>query len=194
MKQKNIKNLLTTVFALLLALPTWAEGAWSVYKGTVNGGRLEFYSDAELTEWTEDFLAGDNVYIKALPDGVHTNIGVQFTAEKSLSSGAAQSRTRGIDMSETVAVTAIEGKPGVYSFVMPDGYNVTVSATFADKPTTDGVKYLDAEGKEQTANGVYVLDGTEYELGARQYAPSRTPHRGRERLAETNRDPPRLQR
>jgi hypothetical protein len=152
------------VFALLLSLPTWAVQVWSIDAGTVNGGHLEFYSDVELTNWSQSALSGDTIYIKAIPDVIHIVEGVQITAEKCLPSGAAQSRTRGIGFSEPIAVTAVEGKPGVYSLVMPKGYNVTVSATFAEKPTTS-VKYLDAEGKEQTASGVYTLDGTEQEIG-----------------------------
>ena len=163
-----MKHILTTVLALLLSLPTWAIGVGSINDGTITGGHLYFYRDAKLTNLTRNYTGGEIVYIKATPDGIHTGIGVQFTVEKSLPSSAAQSRTlsdSGINMAEPVNVTAVEGRPGVYSFVMPEIYNVTVNATFADKPTTSA-KYLDANGEEKTANNVYIIEGTEQKLGA----------------------------
>ena len=41
MKQIQIKHIMTIVLGLLLALPTWAEGVWSVNEGTVRQSGTE---------------------------------------------------------------------------------------------------------------------------------------------------------
>ena len=46
---------------------------------------------------------------------------------------------------------------------------ITAVTAWADVASIDGVKYIDENGEEQTANGVTVLDGTETELAAGWY-------------------------
>ena len=179
----------------------WARGGAAygkiIYeKGTdgSDGGELYFYASADDasagTEELGDYETTDNqvvynlskvtltdgkVYILAKSDGDHTCLSVTFTAEKSGGSDMAQARRYTADDSgvqvNSIKVSAVSGKPGVYCFEMPaDGMNVTISAKFAAKATnTDDISYIDADGvtKTKDAGSVYVLEGTEYWLGVK---------------------------
>lgn len=114
------------------------------------------------------------VYILAQPDFGYSGLGATITAEKTIGSGEAQARRRttGNDypgISQTIAVTAVSGHPGVYQFTMPtDGSNVTLSAKFKALTTNaEAISYRDEKGDTKTkAKGtVYVLDGMEFWLG-----------------------------
>ena len=167
---------------------TWAEAnpdlGHIVYtQGTNDGGVLAFFSAADYSTQIEidgtmhmsralysSDLNNNTVYIKAVPDGIHTCIGVTFSAEQSTSSGAAEApRRHALDVGIDVEVTAVSGHPGLYQFTMPDnGYNVTITAQFADKPTnTNPISYLGENGAtvSKAAGTVYILDGTESFLG-----------------------------
>jgi predicted outer membrane repeat protein len=118
---------------------------------------------------TSSTLTDGIVYIVAQPDFGYTGLGATITAEKTTGSGNAQARLRAPGVGQTIAVTAVSGHPGVYQFTMPtDGSNVTLSAKFNTLSTnTAAINYLDEKGASKTKNKgtVYVLDGTEYNLG-----------------------------
>jgi len=118
---------------------------------------------------TSSTLTDGIVYIVAQPDFGYTGLGATITAEKTTGSGNAQARLRAPGVGQTIAVTAVSGHPGVYQFTMPtDGSNVTLSAKFNTLSTnTADINYLDEKGASKTKNKgtVYVLDGTEYNLG-----------------------------
>ena len=174
-----MRHTLRILTLLLLALAgagqAWAlRGSYPISKGTISGGDIAFYENAEMSTASIDNAApGSTVYIQATPDVFHSCLDVEFTAQKSAPSSQAEARTRAPKYG-TIEVSAVTGKPGLYSFVMPsDDSNVTVSATFPDKANETKVEYLtwsDTDKKlEKTTTAdntkVYVLDGTETTLG-----------------------------
>ena len=159
-------------------------------QGTDDGGKLEFYKDADCSEPIDitngksyaigsSDLTNNIVYVKVQPDGTHTYNDVPFTVNKSISSIMIQAprRRANLSMEEPLTVTAVNGKPGLYSFTMPnDGLNVNVTASFAEKPYLDGttgrehIDYVIANGTtantgSQNHARVYILDGKETTLG-----------------------------
>ena len=188
------------IFTLIAVAMLTAEQAWAgsaadlgfIKRGTVTGGDLMFYKEATCETkisnnsnlYSSDLTDG-KVYIKATPDWNYTGIGVTFTAQVSTSSSPAEARsiTRGSTapgIGDAITVSPVSGKPNIYSFTMPaDGENVTVSATFKEKPylgdgTNAHISYYsyDAQGNRVTSNTgddghprVYILDGSEKVLG-----------------------------
>ena len=147
---------------------TWAETdePSNIKRGTITGGSIAFYADEACTSNFEgDVAANATVYVKATPEPGKTAIGVTFTVKKSISSDAMQAPSRrsapeGPGVTSDITVSAVDGKPGIYSFTMPDegNTNVTVSATFA-APAQQQVSYIDENGASQTVNA-YVFDET----------------------------------
>jgi hypothetical protein len=175
---KQIFRIFTLIaVAVLTAGQAWADGAIAI--GTTEGGSLACYSDAACTSTTKITSAepGSTVYVRAVADGIHTLVGMtasNISVEETSGSGVAEARsvTRAPGIGLAVAVSAVEGKLGLYSFTMPsDGWNVCVKATFPDKAkTTATLAYQDWNGTalasaEKTAGQVYILDGTESILG-----------------------------
>ena len=181
--------------AMLTAGQAWAGTTADlgfIKRGTVTGGDLMFYKEATCETkispnsnlYSSDLTDG-KVYIKATPDWNYTGIGVTITAQVSTSSSPAEARsiTRGSTapgIGQAITVSPVSDKPGIYSFTMPtDGSNANVSATFKEKPylgdgTNAHISYYsyDAQGNRVTSNTgddghprVYILDGTEEELG-----------------------------
>ena len=190
------------IFTLIAVAMLTAEQAWAgsaadlgfIKRGTVTGGSLRFYKEAACQNeiypnsnlYSSDLTDG-KVYIKATPDWNYTAVEVTITAQVSTSSSPAQARTitrgststPGVAVGDFIDVTATDTK-GVYQITMPaDGKNVTVSATFKEKPylgdgTNAHISYYsyDAQGNRVTSNTgddghprVYILDGTEEVLG-----------------------------
>ena len=155
----------------------------SIKIGTVTGGgTLTFYKEAACqnqigidNNLSSSDLTDGKVYIKATPSFDYTVANMELTAQESTASGNAEARTvtRGgatnPGVGQTIAVSAVSGKPGIYSFTMPaNGNNALVSATFAAKPmNTATISYIDADGitKNKDIGTVYILDGTETTLG-----------------------------
>ena len=175
---KQIFRIFTLIaVAMLTAGQAWADGTIAI--GTTEGGSLACYSDAACTSTTKITSAepGSTVYVRAVADGIHTLVGMtasNISVEETSGSGVAEARsvTRAPGIGLAVAVSAVEGKLGLYSFTMPsDGWNVCVKATFPDKAkTTAALAYQDWNGTalasaEKTAGQVYILDGTESILG-----------------------------
>ena len=158
-------------------------------ESVVTGGKLEFYKDAECTipiaftngksaDISSEGMDGDNtigytVYIKALPDGIHTVDDPDFiTIEKTTNVFQAPRRTsENIPFPDNIEVNKTN-KLCLYCFAMPaNGANVTIKeATFEDKEKVNveyPVDYIDADGKETNTGNktVYILDGTETTLG-----------------------------
>ena len=116
----------------------WARGAEpsNIKRGTISGGSVAFYADeACTTSLNGDVDANATVYVKATPEPGKTAIGVTFTVKKSISSDAMQAPSRrsapeGPGVTSDITVSAVDGKPGIYSFTMPaeGNTNVTVSA------------------------------------------------------------------
>ena len=174
---------------VITAGQAWADeptyGKIHYTNGSTDGGTLTFYTDADCsaaitidgTTHKSDVLNSTDltdatVYIKAMPDFGYSGINVEFTAEESIGSGAAEApRRHAPGVGQNVTVTAVEGKPGIYQFTMPsNGNNVTISATFPEKAYLTGVNYMDlsAENPQKTtAEGakVWILDGTEWTVG-----------------------------
>ena len=175
---------------MLTAGQAWAGSAADlgfIKTGTVTGGTLTFYQDAtceneiDITDGKSSNLysselSDGKVYIKVMADGIHSAVNVTFTAQVSISSSSLEARaiTRGstsdLDIGEAITVSAVSGKPGIYSLTMPadKNLNVTVSATFPGKlKNTEAISYITATGTSDTkaAETVYILDGTEDELG-----------------------------
>lgn len=103
----------------------------------VIGGTLEYYADeACQTAFSGKANVGSTVYIKAVPDIVHTVEGMtadNFIIGVSTTSAAADARRRSaksIGIDPEVTVTALK-TPGVFQFTMPNG-DVTVCAEFPD--------------------------------------------------------------
>ena len=156
-----------------LDLPVQGDklGCISYTQGTDDGGTLTFYIDANctdaitITDGESDAIDSNDltdgiVYIKAQPDNLHL-----LGADGSF-----------ITVSDNINVSTTT-TAGVYSFTMPDdGSDVTVSASFPDKPYLDGttghehINYIIADGSTVNTGSqghakVYVLDGTETTLG-----------------------------
>ena len=129
-------------------------------------------------------LTDRTVYIKAKPNFGYTLKGFSkesITIEKVAPAGAAQARTatRSDEPAfATINVGAINvdgniSDPSIYSFDMPEEGDVVISATFPEKEYKTQVEYMDwdndqkkfAPTKTEAGQNVYVLDGTETELG-----------------------------
>ena len=113
----------------------WAatDGPSNIKKGTVSNGSIEFYADEACTmSFDTDVAVGATVYVKATAAPGYTAIGVTFTATKGIGTNLIQAPRR-IGIASDIAVSAVTGKPDIYSFTMPEDVNftVTVSATFA---------------------------------------------------------------
>ncbi len=158
-------------FLLLMVVgtgQTWAMALEpsNIKRCTISGGSIAFYADeACTTSFDGDVAANATVYVKATPEPGKTAIGVTFTVKKSISSDAMQAPGRrsapeGPGITSDIEVSAVTGKPGIYSFTMPaeGNTNVTVSATFA-APAQQQVSYVDGSGASQTVNA-YVFDET----------------------------------
>lgn len=179
--RQTIKSIILLVAILIGgAGQTWAGSTadlGSIKTGTVTNGTLKFYQEDDCVNEiaiNEELYSGNltegKVYIKAMPGSNYTGVGVTFTAQVSISSSSLEARaiTRGstsdLDIGQAITVSPISGKPGVYSFTMPDdGKNVTISATFPAK-TKANVSYIDIDGQTKQAEA-YELDGTETTLG-----------------------------
>ena len=198
-EEQNMKHTMRILTFLMLAIVVGTGQVWAdalpdlghiVFdESVVTGGKLEFYKDAECTipiaftngksaDISSEGMDGDNtigymVYIKALPDGIHTVDDPDFiTIEKTTSVFHAPRRT-----SETIPIpddidVNKTSKLCVYSFAMPaNGANVTIKeATFEDKEKVNveyPVDYIGADGMETNTGNktVYILDGTETTLG-----------------------------
>ena len=172
--KRTIRILTLLTVMMVTAGQAWAdEPKYAIYRGTVTGGEIKFYGTLLENGYLDGIIdkatAGQTVYVRAIPEYGYTGIGAEFTAEETVNSGQAQAPRRTPGIGQSVTVTAVEGKPGLYQFTMPSsGNNVTVSATFKEKSPLTGVKYIDAEGNELiTPEGtkVWVLDGSEKYLG-----------------------------
>ena len=141
----------------------WAEtdGPSNLKKGAVSHGSIEFYADeACTTNFDADVAVGAPVYIKATATPGYTAIGVTFTATKGIGSNIIQAPRR-IGIASDITVSAVTGKPGIYSFTMPEdgNFTVTVNATFA-LPATQKVSYVDENYTTHNDVDAYVLDET----------------------------------
>ena len=154
------------------AVQSWASiPNATITKGDINGGTVKIYAQDPTTNTSPgeiaDAPAGNTVYLVAEADYQHTSVGIDWRVMKSGSSSVAQSRTRSVDYAEEITVTNVAGN--VYSFTMPTGgESVTVSATFAGKPTAQ-TTYIDPTkpaGQQECSATAYILDGTEQSIGA----------------------------
>ena len=132
---------------------------------SVNLSSEDLYALKDVMD--EDVTIGYKVYIKVAPDVAHTlNEFSQdrIRIEKSLGSGSAQAPRRsseqGPETSSLINAACVDEALGIYWFTMPTNCNVTVSATFPEKETSD-VTY----NGSNTSVTAYELDGTEFELG-----------------------------
>lgn len=124
--------------------------------GTVVGGTIAIYSDADCTTALTD--ASTTAYIKVEPDGFHKSTIKTWSVTMTDDQGAAVSYTP----------QAVTGRVGVYSMTVAEGYTATVGATLADKDCTTKVNYVDEDGTIKTTDAdvkVYTLDGSETILG-----------------------------
>ena len=149
----------------------WAatDGPSNIKKGTVSNGSIEFYADEACTmSFDTDVAVGATVYVKATAAPGYTAIGVTFTATKGIGSNLIQAPRR-IGIASDIAVSAVTGKPDIYSFTMPEdgNFTVTVSATFA-MPEQQQVSYVDGSYETKEVNA-YVLDETMHVLPAGFY-------------------------
>ena len=149
----------------------WAatDGPSNIKKGTVSNGSIEFYADEACTmSFDTDVAVGATVYVKATAAPGYTAIGVTFTATKGIGTNLIQAPRR-IGIASDIAVSAVTGKPDIYSFTMPEDVNftVTVSATFAT-PAQQLVSYVDGSYETKEVNA-YVLDETMHVLPAGFY-------------------------
>jgi hypothetical protein len=140
----------------------WAatDGPSNIKKGTVSNGSIEFYADEACTmSFDTDVAVGATVYVKATAAPGYTAIGVTFTATKGIGSNLIQAPRR-IGIASDIAVSAVTGKPDIYSFTMPEdgNFTVTINATFAT-PAQQLVSYVD-ENYETHEVDAYVLDET----------------------------------
>ena len=154
------------------AVQSWASiPNATITKGDINGGTVKIYAQDPTTNTSPgeiaDAPAGNTVYLVAEADYQHIIAGIDWRVMKSGSSSVAQSRTRSVDYAEEITVTNVAGN--VYSFTMPTGgERVTVSATFAGKPTAQ-TTYIDPTkpaGQQECSATAYILDGTEQSIGA----------------------------
>ena len=155
---------------------TWAETdePSNIKRGTITGGSIAFYADEACTsDFEGDVAANATVYVKATPEPGNTAIGVTFTAKKGISTDAMQAPRRsaeGPGIAADITVSAVTGKPGIYSFTMPnaENTNVTINATFAT-PAQQLVSYVDENYETKEVNA-FVLDETMRILPAGFYA------------------------
>ncbi len=154
------------------AVQSWANFPNpTITKGDINGGTVKIYAQDPTTNTSQveitDAPAGNTVYLVAEADYQHISAGIDWRVMKSGRSSVAQSRTRSVDYAEEITVTKRAGN--VYSFTMPTGgESVTVSATFAGKPTAQ-TTYIDPTkpaGQQECSATAYILDGTEQSIGA----------------------------
>ena len=151
------------------AVQSWANP--TITKGYIYGGTVKIYAEDPTTNTSQseitDAAAENTVYLVAEADYQHIIAGIDWRVMKSGSSSVAQSRTRSVDYAEEITVTNVAGN--VYSFTMPTGgESVTVSATFAEKPTAQ-TNYIDptkSADQQECSATAYILDGTEQEIGA----------------------------
>lgn len=153
------------------AVQSWANFPnATITNGYIYGGTVKIYAQVPTTNTSQseiaDAAAGNTVYLVAEADYQHTSVGIDWRVMKSGSSSVAQSRTRSVDYAAEITVTNVAGN--VYSFTMPTGgESVTVSATFAGKPTAQ-TTYIDPTkpaGQQKCSATAYILDGTETVLG-----------------------------
>ena len=154
------------------AVQSWAQITnATITKGYITGGTVKIYAEDPTTNTSQseitDVPAENTVYLVAVADYQHISAGIDWRVMKSGSSSVAQSRTRSVDYAAEITVTNVAGN--VYLFTMPtDGESVTVSATFAWKPTAQ-TTYIDptkSAGQQECSATAYILDGTEQEIGA----------------------------
>ena len=187
---KQIFRIFTLIaVAVLTAGQAWAGSYNGVVNTNVTGGELTLsYQEGTadpvaVTVGVTDVPAGATVTIVAGPSLGYTLKDFDIIVQSTTGSGNAEARsfTRGNDpgIGQTITVSPVENAPGIYTFAMPDGDNVLVSATFKEKPylgdgTNAHISYYsyDAQGNRVTLNTgddghprVYILDGTETELG-----------------------------
>ena len=163
---KTMRIMMLLLLTMVGAGQTWAETdePSNIKRGTITGGSIAFYADEACTsDFEGDVAANATVYVKATPEPGNTAIGVTFTVKKSISSDAMQAPRRsaeGPGIAADITVSAVTGKPGIYSFTMPnaENTNVTVNATFAT-PAQQLVSYVD-ENYETHEVDAYVLDET----------------------------------
>ena len=187
---KQIFRIFTLItVAVLTAGQAWAGSYNGVVNTNVTGGELTLsYQEGTddpvaVTAGVTDVPAGAIVTIVAGPNLGYTLKDFDITAQSTTGSGNAEARSftrsNGPGIGQTVNVTVVSGQLGVYTFAMPDGDNVLVTATFKEKPylgdgTNAHISYYsyDAQGNRITSNTgddghprVYILDGSETELG-----------------------------
>ena len=138
--KKTIK-LFVLISAMFITSTVWAD-TQKIIEGSVSGGSLSFYTDKNCNTAINNLAAvtvGSTVYIKANPapgkciGAADANNNVSFIkVEKTISSGAAQSRTRSETLGDYIGVFVTSEANRIYSFAMPnDGNaNVKVSAEF----------------------------------------------------------------
>ena len=166
-----IKYILIVVLLLCSTVTSALGGNLRVQTGSVDGGSIAFYSDANCsTELGNTVEVGSDVYIKVSPyEGYACGLAdsdgkVRFIkVEKVVDSDVVQSRTRGIALGELIDVYATQTE-GVYLFRMPDdtNVNVQVSAKFSVLYTIK----LDANGGtiDDSYPEVYTVDSEDITL------------------------------
>ena len=124
-----------------------------------------------VTAGETDVPAGATVTIVAGPSLGYTLKDFNITAQSTAGSGNAEARTftrsNGPGIGQTIAVSPMENVPGIYTFTMPDGVNVLISATFKGEPTAQ-TTYIDptkSAGQQECSATAYILDGKETVLG-----------------------------
>ncbi len=162
---------------LMLAFVVGTGQAWAgsagpsnIKQGTVSNGSIKFYANEACTTYFDnDVDAGATVYIKATAASGYTAMGVTFTAKKGIGSDVIQAPRR-IGFASDITVSPVDGKPGIYSFMMPEGDDiiVTVNANFV-MPATQQVCYVDENYTPHENVNAYVLDETMSVLPAGYY-------------------------
>ena len=195
MMKQTIRNLLLLTAMIIVGAgqvwanvpdPTYGILGYSSENAATDGGVLEFYNNADCVEddngnhklskneaVLQSWLNADRtVYIKALPDAIHTlgEDALFITVEKTQAANNINAPRRTPEVGDYCEVTAVQGKAGVYQFTMPDeaNINVKVTVTFKDKAYQTKVAYVNENGESTTTlDGmkIYVLDGTETTLG-----------------------------
>ena len=146
---------------LLTAEPSLAGEVNDIKTGTLTGGTLLFFNSENFNYAITRAAGGSTVYVQTTADYGHTHKGMTITVEKTVGTHAAQARRNAPAVGVGIEVTSLGN--GRYSFVMPKGTNVNVSATFPAM-TTATVSYTDNDGQSKTATA-WVLDGVETKLG-----------------------------
>lgn len=186
---KTFKYIIVLAAVIIGSTSAWARGGGRVVNTNVTGGELTLSyqkgtnDPVAVTAGVTDVPAGAIVTIVAGPNLGYTLKDFDITAQSTTGSGNAEARSftrsNGPGIGQTIAVSPMENVPGIYTFTMPDGVNVLISATFKGKPylgdgTNAHISYYsyDAQGNRVTLNTgndghprVYILDGTETELG-----------------------------